>query len=77
MTSTHLAVDEREAEGVGAKLPTVRWSVQWAAARCEATPVAGCRGEEVREVHLTPVLFGEARVGREAQRRRQIFARGT
>jgi hypothetical protein len=75
MTSMHLTVDGREAEGVGAELLMVRWSGQRVAVRCGVAPVIGCSGEAVREVHLTPVLFREVRVGREAHRRRQIFAR--
>jgi hypothetical protein len=75
MTSMHLTVDGREAEGVRAELSMVRWSGQRVAVRCGVAPVIGYSGEVVREVHLTPVLFGEVRVGREAHRRLQIFAR--
>jgi hypothetical protein len=66
-------VDGREAEGVRAKLSMIRWSWQRVAARCGATPVAGCGGEAVREVHLTPALFEEARVGQGAHRRRHVL----
>jgi hypothetical protein len=66
-------VDGSEAEGVGAKLPTVRWSWQRATTRCVAAPVTDGGGGEVREVHHTPMLFGEARVGHETHRRQQIL----
>jgi hypothetical protein len=67
-----LSVDGREAEGVEAELPTVRWSGQRAASCCGAALVAICGGGEV---HLTPTLFTVSRVGQEAHRRQQIFAR--
>jgi hypothetical protein len=63
MTLAQLVVDGREVEGVEAELSMVRWSGQRAATRCGATLVASYRGGVVREVHLTSVLFGEARVG--------------
>jgi hypothetical protein len=70
-TSTQLSVDRREVEGVRAEMPMVRWSGQRAASHCGVALITGCEGGAVREVHLTPTLFGEFRVGQEAHRRRQ------